>query len=109
MAGMTTEYRENVIARIKRDEPFAMALVSEAVELFAQGHAEEARSIMRMLTNAVGFEVMAKAMGKNSKTLHRQLSPSGNPSMNATSEILKELTVQLFKKPMRISVQVQAT
>lgn len=108
MAALTTDYRVRVLARIQKDPEFAAALVSEALQLFMEGHATEALSIMRKLANAVGFEVLGEALGKNPKTLHRQLSPHGNPTMRATSEILRELTAQVVGKPVHIELHAEA-
>ncbi|QWT20075.1 hypothetical protein KPL74_20285 [Bacillus sp. NP157] len=104
MNTMTVDPRLRVIARIKAEPEFAMALVGEAVELLADGHAQAARSILRTLANAVGFEELAHATGTHAKTLHRQLSPSGNPTMNALSQVLHGLTTQIATKPVRMSV-----
>jgi DNA-binding phage protein len=105
MTTMTADPRVRVIARIRREPEFAMALVGEAVELLADGHAEEARSILRTLANAVGFEALAKTTGSHAKTLHRQLSPSGNPTMNALAQVLHGLTTQIAPKPVRMTVR----
>lgn len=104
MNTMTADPRNRIIARIRREPAFAMALVGEAVELLADGHAEEARSILRTLANAVGFEDLARATGTHAKTLHRQLSPTGNPTMNALAQVFHGLTTQIAKRPMRVSV-----
>jgi len=104
---MAVPFRDRMIARARSEEAFALSLIAEAVQLMAEGHATEARSILRTLANAVGFEQLAKAMGKNAKSLHRQLSPSGNPTMNATSEILHHLAGQVVKAPVKITVHFE--
>ena len=108
MTEMTRDPRIGVIARLRRDPEFAIAMVGEAVELMTDGHAEEARSILRLVANAVGFEELACATGTHAKTLHRQLSPSGNPTMNAVSQILHALTTQIMQKPMRATIRFEA-
>lgn len=104
MTTMNADPRQRIITRIRQEPAFAMSLVGESVELLADGHAEEAGSILRTLANAVGFKNLARATGTHAKTLHRQLSPSGNPTMNALSHILRGLTLQIAKRPMRMSV-----
>ena len=48
-----------------------------------RGEAETARAILRNLINAtLGFERLAKLTDVSSKSLHRMLSPKGNPSMD---------------------------
>ncbi|GAC1356311.1 MAG: hypothetical protein NVSMB34_10420 [Variovorax sp.] len=73
---------------VERDPAFANALLDEAATLFLNGEAETARLILRDLVNAtLGFEQLAEATGKPSKSLHRRLSPKGNPSMDNLAAI----------------------
>jgi DNA-binding phage protein len=65
-----------------------------------------ARLILRDLVNATfGFESLAVATGVPVKSLHRMLSPRGNPSMDNLSIILgvlcKRLRVKLTTRPLR--------
>ena len=65
---------------------------------FLNGQPEAARIILRDLVNAtVGFEGLASATAKPSKSLHRMLSLKGNPSMDNLAAIFgavrKELNV----------------
>ena len=96
----TRSTRETVIERVERDPAFAVALLDEAATLFLNGEPEIARSILRDLVNATsGFEQLAALTDKPSKSLHRMLSPTGNPSMDnlaAISLALREyLNVEL--------------
>ncbi len=51
--------------------------------MFLSGEPETARLILRDLVNAtVGFEHLAVLTDKPSKSLHRMLSPTGNPNMD---------------------------
>lgn len=104
---MTVDPRERILARLRREPEFAMAMVGEAIELITEGYAEEARSVLRTLANAVGFEELARATGTHAKTLHRQLSPAGNPTMNAVALILHALMTQLSPKPVRMTVRFE--
>jgi DNA-binding phage protein len=59
-----------------------------------------ARLILRDLVNAtVGFEGLAAATARPSKSLHRMLSAHGNPSMDSLAAIFsavrKELGVEI--------------
>ena len=90
------DYKETVNARVKRDPEFAKALLDEAVSLFLNGEPETARLILRDLVNAtMGFEELAARTSLPSKSLHRMLSASGNPTMNNLTAIFNVLRKQL--------------
>jgi DNA-binding phage protein len=85
---LTRNFKHTVIERVERDPAFAKALLDEAATLFLNGEAETARLILRDLVNAtLGFEQLAEATDKPSKSLHRMLSPKGNPSMDNLAAI----------------------
>ena len=85
---LTRNFKQTVIARVERDPQFAKALLDEAATLFLSGEPETARLILRDLVNAtIGFEQLAKITEKPSKSLHRMLSPRGNPSMDNLAAI----------------------
>ena len=85
---LTRDFKETVIARVERDPAFARALLDEATALLISGEPETARVILRDLVNAtVGFEQLAKLTDVPSKSLHRMLSPKGNPSMDNLAAI----------------------
>jgi DNA-binding phage protein len=80
---LTRDFKETVGGRVARDPRFARAMLDEAVTLFLNGEPEIARLMLRDLVNAtVGFEALAVATGKPSKSLHRMLSRTGNPGMD---------------------------
>jgi DNA-binding phage protein len=63
-------------------------LLDEAATLFLNGEPETARLMLRDLVNAtIGFEQLATLTDKPSKSLHRMLSPAGNPSMDNRAAI----------------------
>lgn len=85
---LTRDFRHTVIDRVQRDPAFAKALLDEAATLFLSGEPHTARLILRDLVNAtVGFEQLAELTHKPSKSLHRMLSPKGNPSMDNLAAI----------------------
>jgi DNA-binding phage protein len=85
---LTRNFRKTVLARIERDPEFGKALLDEAATLFLNDEPEAARVILRDLVNAtVGFEKLAKLTDTPSKSLHRMLSPRGNPSMDNLAAI----------------------
>ncbi len=102
--GLTRDYKTTVQVRAKRDPAFTQALLDEAVTLFLNGEPKTAKLVLRDLVNAtVGFEMLADEIGKPSKSLHRMLSPAGNPTMENLSAILGALRRKL---KLRISARV---
>ena len=100
---LTRDFRETVNARVQRDSALAAALLDEAISLFLNGEPETARLILRDLVNAtIGFEKLAIATSKPSKSLHRMLSANGNPTMDNLTAILKVL-----RNPLQVDIKVQ--
>ena len=101
---LTRNFKETVIQRVQSDASFAQALLDEAATLFLNGEPETARLILRDLVNAtIGFEQLATLTAKPSKSLHRMLSPTGNPSMDNLAAIFRavreRLQVSLSARP----------
>jgi DNA-binding phage protein len=85
---VTRNFKKTVAARVERDPAFARALLDEAATLFLSDEPETARLVLRDLVNAtLGFEQLAKVTVMPSKSLHRMLSPNGNPSMDNLAAI----------------------
>ena len=79
-----------------REPAFAHALLDEAATLFLNGEPDTARLVLRDLVNAtLGFERLATQTAKPSKSLHRMLSPKGNPSMDNLAAIFRAIREQL--------------
>ncbi len=93
---LTRNFKESVLARVGRDAAFAQALLDEAATLFLNGEPETARLILRDLVNAtMGFEQLSTMTAKPSKSLHRMLSPTGNPSMDNLAAIFRAIRARL--------------
>ena len=93
---LTRDFKQTVIERVEREPAFAQALLDEAATLFLNGEPETARLILRDLVNAtLGFEQLAALTSKPSKSLHRMLSQSGNPSMDNLAAIIDAIRVRL--------------
>ena len=93
---LTRDFKQTVIERVEREPAFAQALLDEAATLFLNGEPETARLILRDLVNAtLGFEQLAALTFKPSKSLHRMLSPHGNPSMDNLAAIIDAIRVRL--------------
>ena len=85
---VTRNFKKTVAARVERDPAFARALLDEAATLFLSDEPETARLVLRDLVNAtLGFEQLAKVTVMPCKSLHRMLSPNGNPSMDNLAAI----------------------
>jgi DNA-binding phage protein len=101
---LTRDYRETVVKRADADPEFAKALLDEAATLFLNGEPEIAKLILRDLVNAtMGFEQLAGLIAKPVKSLHRMLSPSGNPTMTNLAAIF-----QTLKNKMNLEFRAQA-
>jgi len=98
---LTRDFKETVKARVERDPEFARALLDEAVSLFLADDPDTAKLILRDLVNAtLGFEDLAKEVHKSSKSLHRMLSASGNPTIKNFSAI-----IAVLKKALRVEIK----
>ncbi len=86
---LTKDFRETIKARAKRDPKYREAMLTEAVDSFLSGDVEVGKAMLRDYINAtIGFETLSQHIRKSSKSLHRMLSPAGNPSANNFFEIL---------------------
>jgi DNA-binding phage protein len=93
---LTRNFKQTIVERVERDPEFAKALLDEAATLFLSGETETARLILRDLVNAtLGFEQLAVLTHKPSKSLHRMLSPKGNPSMDNLAAIFGAVRTSL--------------
>lgn len=101
---LTRSYKHTINERIKEDPVFAQGLLDEAATLFLNGEPEVARIILRDLVNAtLGFEALARETDKPSKSLHRMLSASGNPSMDNLAAIFAAM-----RSWLKVDIQVHA-
>lgn len=93
---LTRNFKDTVIQRAQNDSSFAQALPDEAAALFLNGEPETARLALRDLVNAtIGFEQLAVLTAKPSKSLHRMLSPTGNPGMDNLAAIFRAVREKL--------------
>ncbi len=93
---LTRDFKDTVVARVRRDPKFARALLDESATLFLNGEPEAARLLLRDLVNAtMGFEALAEMTDKPAKSLHRMLSQSGNPSMDNLAAIFDAVRQRL--------------
>ncbi|QDQ28669.1 transcriptional regulator [Chitinimonas arctica] len=93
---LTRDFKHTIVERVDRDPAFAKAMLDEAATAFLNGEPDVARLILRDLVNATGgFEQLAELTHKPSKSLHRMLSPKGNPSMDSLAAIFGAISLRL--------------
>lgn len=101
---LTRKFKQTVVERIERDPAFAVALLDETATLFLNGEPEMARLLLRDLVNAtLGFEELAVITDKPSKSLHRMLSRTGNPSMDNLAAIFSAV-----RDKLQVEIEVHA-
>ena len=89
---LTRDFKETIMARVRKDPKFRRALLTEAVEAFLDGDLDTGKTLLRDYINAtIGFEEVAGSVGKDSKSLHRMFGPSGNPTAENIFSIIKAL------------------
>lgn len=92
MGQLTVDSSKTLQARIKADPAFVEALLREAADMFLNGEAEASRLLLRDVVNAtVGFEQIAMATNRPSKSVHRMLSARGNPTMESLSAVFSAI------------------
>jgi DNA-binding phage protein len=85
---LTCDFSDTVKERSLREPAFGRTLLEESATLFLNGEPQTARLILRELVNtSMGVESLAALTGTPSKSLHRMLSESGNPSMDNLAAI----------------------
>lgn len=101
---LSRDFKETIQARAQRDARFRQALFTEAINAYLAGDTTTGKAILRDLVNAtVGFEALAAAINKSSKSLHRMLAPHGNPSTENFFDIVRTL-----QKKTRVKLSVTA-
>jgi DNA-binding phage protein len=97
---LTREYKQTVLARIKRDPKFARALYAEAINALFEGETDDGLSMLRDLVHAsVTFKKLARQSGFGEKTLHRMLSRRGNPTTRNLFVVTRIICEDLGIKP----------
>ena len=101
---LTRDFRETVVARIQRDPKFRQSMFTEAINAYLAGDIGTGKAMLRDLVNAtIGFEGLATATKKPSKSLHRMLAPRGNPNTENFFDIVSAL-----QKKTRVKLRVTA-
>jgi DNA-binding phage protein len=89
---LTRDFKETIVARVRRDPRFREALFTEAMNAYLSGDTAVGKAILRDLVNAtIGFEGLGAEIQIPSKSLHRMLAPRGNPSTDNFFSIISAL------------------
>src|SRR5271168_4078855 len=89
---LTTDFRQTVQARIKRDPDFRKGMLSEALESLLGGEVALGKELLRDYINAtVGFPKLAAHTKIHVKTLHQMFGAKGNPTARKLFEIVAYL------------------
>jgi DNA-binding phage protein len=101
---LTRAFKQTVRARVQRDAKYREALFTGAINACLAGDTASGKAMLRDLVNAtIGFERLAAAIKKPSKSLHRMLSPHGNPSTENFFGMVSAL-----QKKTRVKLRVTA-
>ena len=89
----TRPVAETFLVRAKREPSFRAALLGEALELIAENDVETAKSILRDYVLAtLGYEALAKKVGKKPESIKRMLGKNGNPTIKNMASLLSSLS-----------------
>ena len=100
---LAKDFQETIQARAMRDPRFRSELFAEAINANLEGDTAVGKAILRDLVNAtIGFEGLALAVKKPSKSLHRMLAPRGNPNIENFFGIISAL-----QKSTRVRLRVR--
>jgi hypothetical protein len=103
---LTSDSKETIRARVKRDPGFRKAFLREGIENFLSGDVETGKIILRDFINAtVGFRKLSEITHRSAKRRMRMLGPHGNLQARNLFEIVKYLQetegVQFEVRPRR--------
>jgi DNA-binding phage protein len=103
--GFTRPVKETILNKAKRSPQFRAALIGEALELIAENDVQTAKLLIRdYVLASIGFEALAKEVGKKPESIKRMLSVKGNPTINNMAALLSSL-----KQHEGIQLHVQTT
>jgi len=89
---LTRDFKETIAARVQKSARFRRALLAKAAEILLDGDLATGKALLRDYINAtIGFEALARKIGKDSKSIHRMLGPKGNPRAENIFTIVKTL------------------
>jgi DNA-binding phage protein len=92
---LTKDFKATIQARAQRDPAFRKALLQEGIECLLAGDMDAGKAVLRDYINAtIGFEELAEAFDKSSKSLMRMFGPKGNPQASNLFAVISYLQEQ---------------
>lgn len=89
---LTRDFKNTIRDRAQKDADFRKALLIEAVNSLLADEIDVAKSLLKDYINAsILFEPLAKRVDKNSKSLQRMFSASGNPTAQSLFSVIHAL------------------
>jgi DNA-binding phage protein len=104
--GQTRPVKATILERAKASPEFRATLIGEALELIAENDVKTAKALIRdYVLASIGFEALAKEVGKKPESIKRMLSVNGNPTVKNVAALLSSLTqhegIQLHVETIR--------
>lgn len=89
---LARNFKSAIRDRAQKDAGFRKALLIEAINSFLADEIDVAKSLLKDCINtSILFEPLAKRVGKNSKSLQRMFSASGNPTAQSLFSVIHAL------------------
>jgi DNA-binding phage protein len=89
---LTKDFKTTVRDRAQHDSDFRQAMLIEAVNALLADEVDVAKSLLKNFINAtISFEPLAELVHKNSKSLQRMFSISGNPTAESLFSVIGAL------------------
>ena len=86
---LTSDHKETVRARARRDPEFRECLLKEGVQCLLAGEADVAKIVFSDYVEAtVGFEQLGAMTGKPPENVRQLLSPGGDPAAGSLLEVV---------------------
>jgi DNA-binding phage protein len=90
---LTRDFREIVMARVRKDPEFRSELIVEATNALLEGDVETGKGLLRDYLNATeSLPAIASELNMHEKSIRRMLGPKGNPTLKNFIGILKACT-----------------
>lgn len=103
---LTRDFKEITMERARKDPEFRLHLLKDGIELMLSADEEDmavGKSLIRDYINAtIGFQRLAKQLGKKPESIMRMFSPRGNPRLDNLAAVLRQLQAH---EGIRLTVQ----
>lgn len=89
---LTRDFKATVLKRAQEDPEFRQELLINAINELLANNLDVAKAMLKDYINStISFEPLAKKVNKNSKSIQRMLSASGNPTSESLFAVICEL------------------